>query len=339
MSTPEDTKEAAGKVTLPSSRTWNWHPDLPLTNARIFAWPPNPVTIVKTLASYWLALTGRVVIVATALISWFYLQPALERSSEFSADWMLAMFARNLALFTIVTGAMHLYFYTYAKQGKNLRFDARELVRNHRAFSFKDQVKDNMFWSLASGVTIWTIYEVIMMWSYANGHAPYLTWDDSPVWFALLFVLIPLWYSMHFYWIHRMLHWPPLYKLAHSLHHRNSNIGPWSGISMHPVEHVFYFSSVLIHFVIPSHPIHILFHLQFNSLAAAFSHSGFEGLLVKDKNRMDLGYFFHQLQHRYFECNYGTDEMPWDKWFGTFHDGTQEATERVREKRSRMFGD
>jgi lathosterol oxidase len=53
---------------------------------------------------------------------------------------------------------------------------------------------------------------------------------------------------------------------------------------------------------------------------------------------MDLGYFFHQLHHRYFECNYGTDEMPWDKWFGTFHDGTADATGQVRERRKRMHG-
>ncbi|MDJ0935594.1 MAG: hypothetical protein QNI93_09365, partial [Kiloniellales bacterium] len=65
------------------------------------------------------------------------------------------------------------------------------------------------------------------------------------------------------------------------------------------------------------------------------SHSGFEGLMVKGKKRMALGDFFHQLHHRYFECNYGTAEMPWDKWFGTFHDGTPEARRRIR---ARMAG-
>jgi len=47
---------------------------------------------------------------------------------------------------------------------------------------------------------------------------------------------------------------------------------------------------------------------------------------------MALGHFHHQLHHRYFECNYGTIELPCDVWFDSFHDGTQEATERMRQK-------
>ena len=103
-----------------------------------------------------------------------------------------------------------------------------------------------MFWSIASGVTIWTCFEVLYFWAASRGYVPGLEWRQSPFWFALLFVLIPIWSSFHFYVIHRILHWEFLYRIAHGLHHRNINIGPWSGISMHPVEHVLYFSSVLI---------------------------------------------------------------------------------------------
>jgi len=39
-----------------------------------------------------------------------------------------------------------------------------------------------------------------------------------------------------------------------------------------------------------------------------------------------VGSFHHQLHHRYFECNYGGPEMPWDNWLGSFHDGSPEAT-------------
>jgi lathosterol oxidase len=42
----------------------------------------------------------------------------------------------------------------------------------------------------------------------------------------------------NFYLIHRLLHWPSLYKMAHSLHHRNANVGPWSVLSMHPIEYI-----------------------------------------------------------------------------------------------------
>ena len=59
-------------------------------------------------------------------------------------------------------------------------------------------------------------------------------------------------------------------------------------------------------------------------------------LLIKDKKRLALGTFYHQLHHRYYECNYGNEEMPWDRWFGTFHDGSQLATEQTRARKKVM---
>ena len=38
------------------------------------------------------------------------------------------------------------------------------------------------------------------------------------------------------------------------------------------------------------------------------------------------------MHHRYFECNYGNLEVPWDKWFGSFHDGTIAAHQRMKQR-------
>lgn len=314
-------------------KVWHWHPELPIKNAEIFAWPPNPITIVKTLSSYWLNLSGRVIILVLSIASWYFFQPSMEQAKDFELGWMAHIYFRNLALLVVLATALHLYFHTFRMQGMELRFDAREMVKDHAAFTFRNQLYDNVFWSLASGLTIWTAYEILFMWAYANGYIASLTWDESPVWFVAMFVLIPIWYSFYFYWVHRAEHWPPLYRLAHALHHRNINVGPWSGLSMHPVEHLLYIGSPIIHLVVPSHPLHVIFHLQFTVLISVITHTGYDGLLVRGKRVMEVGYFFHQLHHRYFDCNYGTDEMPWDKWFHTFHDGTPEATEAMRQRR------
>ena len=42
------------------------------------------------------------------------------------------------------------------------------------------------------------------------------------------------------------MHFEPIYKHVHSLHHRSYNPGPWSGLSMHPVEHLFYYGCTVI---------------------------------------------------------------------------------------------
>jgi len=49
-----------------------------------------------------------------------------------------------------------------------------------------------------------------------------------------------------------------------------------------------------------------------------------------------LAHFYHHLHHRYFECNYGALEVPFDLWFGTFHDGTFETAQYMRAKRFKI---
>ncbi len=319
-------------------REWNYKPDVPLQVSPLFQWPPDPVRIFKWVWNSWFLISERLIIVGLAVLTWFYLQPALERCETFAIGWIAQIYAKNFTLMVLVAGGLHLYFYTFGRQGDERKYDGRELVRKGRAFTMGNQVRDNMFWTLASGVTVWSGYEAVMMWAMANGYVPYLAWGQNPVWFIALFLLVPVWESFYFYWIHRFLHWPPLYRMAHAVHHRNTNVGPWSGMSMHPIEHVLYLGSVLIHWVIPSHPVHIIYHLQYFTLTAATTHTGFEGVVVKDKNRLALGTFHHQMHHRYFECNYGGLEMPWDQWFGSFHDGTTESHAHIQERRRRMMG-
>ena len=316
---------------------WNHIPQVPVGVSPIFALPPNFGAILRWTLRQWLVVTERSILVVISLLSWLFFQPSLEVSATLSADWIAALYIRNLLLMVAVAGGLHLYFYSRKTQGDALRYDKRDLSDQKKIFSFKNQLADNMFWTLASGVTIWTLYEVLMFWAMGNRYAPVLYWSDNPIWFILLFLLTPIWISFHFYWVHRWLHWPPLYRLAHALHHRNTNVGPWSGLSMHPVEHVIFFSSILIHFILPSSPVHILFHMQHQSLTAATSHTGYEAMLIKDKKHLALGTFHHQMHHRYFDCNYGNLEMPWDKWFGSFHDGTEESHDAFKQRRRALL--
>jgi sterol desaturase/sphingolipid hydroxylase (fatty acid hydroxylase superfamily) len=233
----------------------------------------------------------------------------------------------------LVAGGLHLYFYVFRRQGDELHYDARPMARNNRVFTFNDQVLDNMFWSCASGVTVWSAYEVLMMWALANGYAPALLWPADAGWLILLIFLVPIWETFYFYLIHRLIHWPPLYRSVHYLHHRNINVGPWSGLSMHPLEHLIYLGSVMIHFVVPANPLLIIYHLQHFTLSAATTHTGYQGVLIGGRLRLRLGTFHHQMHHRFFECNYGGLEIPWDRWMGSFHDGTAESHQQFLQRR------
>ncbi len=320
---------------------WNYHPALPLQDNSIFSDITNPKLVVLWFVRNWLSLSEFILLALLAAAFWLFAYPDISPATHFKFGWVSQIFFANFILVFMVAGSLHWYFYIRKRQQKRLKFDHRDQTRNNRTFLFADQVKDNMFWSLSSGVAHLTFFQCITWWLLANGSIPDLVIGATPswslLWFALGFVLLPVWSAFHFYWIHRLLHVPLLYKHVHSLHHKNVNIGPWSGIAMHPVEHFLYISSLCVHWFIPSHPLHIIFHIVWLGPGAAMSHTGYENLLIKDKTRLALGTFYHQLHHRYFECNYGNQEMPWDRWFGTFHDGSDECTKQTRERRKKMF--
>lgn len=203
--------------------------------------------------------------------------------------------------------------------------------RDASRFTFGNQVKDNIFWSLASGVTIWTAIEASLFWLHAHNVASTISFASHPVWFVALFVIVPWWNSLWFYMIHRALHWPLLYRLIHHVHHRNVSVGPWSGNAMHPLEHVIWMSGAFIYAIIACNPVHILFSQYLSILGAVTSHSGYEGLVIGTKRVMRMGDFFHQLHHRFYECNYGTSEVGCDKWAGSFHDGTPAGMKQIKQ--------
>ena len=311
----------------------SYTPELPIRLAPFLYWPMKVSDIVRYFLELWTPLGERLLITAIAILTWYYTSPPLEQTREMAFGWIAQIWVRNAILLLIVCGFLHLYFYTFKKQGNHLKYDPRDLARKSRIFHFNNQVLDNMFWTLVTAPFFATFYETVLMWAYANGIAPYIEFADHPVWFIAILLIIPHWQGMYFYWTHRALHWPPLYKHVHLWHHKNVNTGPWSGLAMHPVEQMILMGDVLFFLVLAAHPIHVICLIQSHLISAPTSHTGFEGLALGKKRSFRLGDYFHHLHHRYFDCNYGTTDMPWDKWFGTFHDGTPESDKAIGERR------
>jgi sterol desaturase/sphingolipid hydroxylase (fatty acid hydroxylase superfamily) len=258
----------------------------------------------------------------------------------FQWDWVAIVYGRNLGLTFLVFGGLHWRFYTRSAQGERFMLNRKAPTVSHPRFLFGNQVRENMFWTAGSAVAVWSAYEVVTLWAFANGYIPMLNWEAHPVYFVALFCAIPIIRDAHFYLVHRLLHVRWLYRNVHQLHHKNMDIGPWSGMSMHPVEHILYFSGALLHWVLLSHPLHVIFHVQATGLSPAMGHVGYHKWMKKDGTSASIGQrYFHYLHHRYFECNYGGDgTVPLDKWFGTWHDGTPESHATMRDRRKEAHG-
>ena len=97
---------------------WNHTPNVPLQVSPLFRWPLQPVAILRWFWDSWFLISERLIIVAIAFISLTFFQPPLEETKTLAVGWVAEMYIRYLLLMTLVAGGLHLYFYTFTKQGK-----------------------------------------------------------------------------------------------------------------------------------------------------------------------------------------------------------------------------
>jgi sterol desaturase/sphingolipid hydroxylase (fatty acid hydroxylase superfamily) len=224
-------------------------------------------------------------------------------------------------LAAIFYGAWHYQLYGRRAQGLQFKYNPSWPKESSDKFLFGRPTASNVFWTLGSGVPIWSAYLILTLWAQATGIAPVTNWSRSPIYCASLMLILPFFHAVHFYVIHRVIHWSPLYNTVHYLHHANINPSPWAGLAMHPVEHLFYFSGALLLWMIPSTPIHAIFFVTLVGLAPIEGHSGFGKIVLGRSSFVSDGYY-HYLHHKFFTVNFGdTLLIPLDRLFGTYHDG------------------
>lgn len=293
----------------------------PCSGESFIRWPVSLKEIFKGIFGYpGYILPHLAGYILLAFITFYFLQPDLSRMKTLQFGWVGVILLRNEALLWVFYGIPHLLFFKLKILGTDRKHTLKWQGVDNKKFMFNNQVYDNVFRTCVQSGLIWTGYEVLYFWMAANGRVPLLQWTEHPAGFIAWFLLIPIWRVTHFYWIHRLIHWRPLFRTVHKIHHMNPDPAPWSGMAMHPVEGLLYLSCCLIHFVIPSHPVHFLLNTQHTALTPALGHLGFKGPFCKGKFPSDD--YFHYLHHRYVNCNFGGPLVPFDKWLGTFHDGT-----------------
>lgn len=314
-----------------------WQPKEKLQFPSIFIWSPKKFLNWLISEYIW---PWNIFYFLLALLTYNFFQPNIADMKTFSLDWVSIIFLRNLFLVVFFASFWHLRLYTFKKQKDKYKYNLKPLGKG-KTWNFRSQTRENIFWCVFSAVPIMTAYEALLMWCYSNDYLFFSisSWYNNPFYFCIMFIVIPIWHNFHFFVIHRISHIKICYKIFHYIHHKNVNTAPWSGLSMHPIEHILFYSSLLIHFIIPTHIIHIIYQSQRASLMSLYGHSGFAELVVNEKANITVPHatYYHYLHHRYFECNYGDLSVPFDKWFGSFHDGTKEMHEKIFRKKNNVI--
>ncbi len=178
--------------------------------------------------------------------------------------------------------------------------------------------------SLASSV-IYAIPGAIILEAFKAGGTVIYTDINSLVGWLYVPVSLAIYLFVHdtyFYWTHRAMHHPVLFKQTHLTHHRSRQPTPWAAFSFHPLEAALSaWLLPLCTFFIPIHAGAVLFMLVFMTLCSVVNHAGWE-ILPESWTDGAVGKFFisashHNVHHRDYHANYGLYFRFWDQVMGT----------------------
>ncbi|WP_129794466.1 sterol desaturase family protein [Sphingosinicella sp. CPCC 101087] len=200
------------------------------------------------------------------------------------------------------------------------------------------QIRKEIGWSLASGA-IYGIPAGLVAWGWQeHGWTRiYLDVSDYPLWWIPVSILVYLFlHDTWFYWTHRWMHRPKLFRIAHAVHHASRPPTAWAAMSFHPLEALT--GAIVIPALVLFIPIHaaaLLVVLTVMTVMGVTNHMGWEifprRLVQGRAGNWLITASHHQRHHREYRCNYGLYFRFWDRICGT--DGGLGDFDRVAPRR------
>jgi len=186
------------------------------------------------------------------------------------------------------------------------------------------QIRREIGWSLASAA-IYGFPAGLVAWGWQeHGWTRiYTQVADYPIWWLPVSVLAYLFaHDSWFYWTHRWMHRPRLFRVAHAVHHASRPPTAWAAMSFHPVEALT--GAVVIPALVLLIPIHVgalLLVLAIMTLMGVTNHMGWElfprWLVEGRAGRWLITASHHQRHHSHYNGNFGLYFRFWDRICGT----------------------
>jgi Delta7-sterol 5-desaturase len=186
------------------------------------------------------------------------------------------------------------------------------------------QIRREIAWSLASAAIYGVPAGVVAWgWQYHGWTQVYTQQGAYPLWYMPVSVLIYLLaHDTWFYWTHRWMHGPVMFKRAHAVHHASRPPTAWAAMSFHPWEALS--GAIVIPALVFAIPIHVGalgVVLSIMTVMGVTNHMGWEwfprGIVNGPLGNWLITASHHQRHHAEYRCNYGLYFRHWDYVCGT----------------------
>lgn len=141
---------------------------------------------------------------------------------------------------------------------------------------------------------------------------------------GLSYILLLIVQDTYFYFLHRALHHPWLFKWMHQGHHKSGDPTPWTSFAFDPLEVILQSAFLIaIVYVVPLHLAVLIALLITMTIWSVWNHLGFElfppAFPHHWLSRWFIGSTHHAIHHRKYRHHYGLYFTVWDRLLGT-HD-------------------
>jgi len=241
----------------------------------------------------------------------------------------------------VIAGASHILLRFVFRS----HFEHRYLNR-HRPTA--EDLRREIFNSLRTFV-IFDLVLMLFLWGHKAGlfRLYFSIRERGTAYFLLSIVLLVILDDALYYWMHRLMHHPVLYKRVHAAHHKTLNPTPWASFSFGAWEAGMLSSFIpIVALFMPMHPLAAVmaFIIQmFHNVAGHSAHELVPQPLVKLLCANTVAK--HQAHHEKFNGNYSLHFQWWDKLMGTRIPGTpargvetSSAEERHSDRSVRLAG-
>lgn len=221
-------------------------------------------------------------------------------------------------LFRYFIAAGIFYYYYYVKNFT--RYDQRRLSKR---LAEKKQLKKEIVWSVKSSA-IFAFVGAGTYWLWLEGYtAVYLDPAQYGYWYLPVSLLIVLLlHETYYYWVHRWMHHPKVFRVVHKVHHDSRIPTPWTAFSFHPWESLI--EAVVLPLILLFLPVNIYvlgFYLLVMTVSSVVNHLDIEiypEWFQKSKfGKQFIGATHHHHHHTEYMTNYGLYFTFWDRLMST----------------------